>query len=388
MPGDNLRYLTADEKVALALWRDRLEAVLAAGGAVYSELMFWLAPMGAVYSSGQLSFPASKYYTRAAPWTYIERYFNFAHARNQSSLYFNKSVATRTDNPYWNYTKYAGGAAYSSLIASYPRGSNILTVLNALYNRVNGVLLNNDALLRGSIPGYNRDVIIGGLLVLFETFAVWGTKYWATDAYWAPFYEGFSKTGTVGPYTVSVSYCNNGVVFGITMDLPYHTAHQSVDAELLIEDEERVTLRADEWLSADHPSDLDADIALRADVPADLDADIALRGEVQKTPLARIALRDEVTEEFTADELLAATHEFELAASTRLTAVPWTPLDADILVLGPATKTFAAYMLLLPDSASEILTDLEKYHIQKFRIRADPRSYVEFDSRKDEEVTP
>ena len=44
--------------------------------------MFWLAPMGAVFSGGILSFPASPSYTNAAPWTGIERYFNQIHLRN------------------------------------------------------------------------------------------------------------------------------------------------------------------------------------------------------------------------------------------------------------------------------------------------------------------
>ncbi|MFA4917582.1 MAG: hypothetical protein WC560_13050 [Syntrophales bacterium] len=372
MPDDNLRYLSTAEKTALALWRGKIETALSAGGEVYTELMLWLRPMGVVYSSGQLSFPASVQSTRAAPWTGIERYFNYVHASMRG--------ITNYGAPYFNRSKYTGRDGYLQLLAIYPAGLSILTVLNALYNRIDAVLKRNN------ITG--PQTIIGGMLVLFETFAVWGTKWWESDYYWSPFYVAHAGSGTVGPYTVTVNYCENGVIFGIVMDEPMHIAHQSVDADLLIQDEGRTTINATELLSAEHRFDLAADTALQGKVTQELDVDLALMGEEHAPLLASVAMRDEVKENLAADGLLAVTHSFDLSASLHLIAAPRVGLDADMCIIGPATKTLAAYMLLLPDSAPEILTDLEKYHIQAMRIRADPRSYKVYNSKTDTEVIP
>lgn len=375
MPDDNLRYLSNDEKTALTLWRDKLETALSAGGDVYTELMFWLAPMGAVYSSGQLSFPASVQSTRAAPWTGIERYFNYVHASMRN--------ITGVGASYFNRLKYIGRDSYLQLLAGYSAGSSILTVLNAMYNRLDAVLKRNN--VAGS------QTIIGGMLVLFETFSVWGTKWWESDYYWSPFYVAHAGSGTVGPYTVTINYCENGVIFAITTTgtpVEMHIAHQSVDADLLVQDEARSVLTATELLSSEHHFDLVADTALQCRVTREVDVDLALISEEQIPLRASVALQDEVQKNLAADGLLAATHSFDLPASLQLIAVPRVGLDADMCIIGPATKTLAAYMLLLPDSAPEILTDLEKYHIQAMRIKADPRSYKVYNSKTDTEVIP
>lgn len=378
MPDDNLRYLSGEEKDALTLWRAKVESALALGGGVHTELMFWLAPMGAVFSGGQLSFPASKQSTRAAPWTGIEHYFNYVHARNYPQRYWSNTIATQS-NKYFDYSKYNGESAYADLKAVYPAGSNILSVLNGLYDRV-------DAALKGVA---NAQSIVGGLLVLFETFAVWGTKWWESDAYFHEFYEGFAKSGTVGPYTVSVSYCNNGVIYGITMDSePYYTAHQSIDAEILIQTEVQKSLQASALISAAVKNELDASLVLMARKDTTLTATIPLRGEVRKNPKAYLALQDEAQKPLLADQLLAATHQTPLEASRRLAATPLKGLDADICIIGPVLKPLTAHLLLLPDSASEMMTELEKYSIQSLRIKADPRSYKVFNSETDREVIP
>ncbi|MFA6371292.1 MAG: hypothetical protein WCW68_01570 [Methanothrix sp.] len=382
MPDDNLHYMTASQKAALLIWRDKIEPVLALGGAWSTELMFWLAPLGFVYSGGQLRLPASKKSTRAAPWTNIERYFNDVHYCNLRNI----TVLNSTFLDLSVYNK----SGYSALLVAYPRSCTYLYVISRLYGRVTKVLDDNDSYLKSNALGYNREAVVGGLLVLFSYFVIWGTKQWSTDTHW-DFYAGSIKSGTVGPYTVTVNYCENGVIFGVTVVGPPQTQitdHQSVDADILIQDEEQTTITATELLSADHPFDLAADVALQGEATRELDADMALLGEAQTPIQVTEALQDEVQKTIAADELLAATHGFDLPASLRLISVPLVPIDADICILGQATKTFSAYMLLLPDSASEMLTDLEKYHIQAMRIKADPRSYKVYNSKTDTEVIP
>jgi hypothetical protein len=358
MVEDNMRRLTSEEKAALTIWRERVEVVLAGGGAVYNELMFWLAPMGAVFSGGILSFPKSTSYTDSAPWTDIEHFFNNIHA--------------------WNYGT-AVDAGYKRLINTYPLGTNLLTVLNALYNRVYSVLVNNN------VTGYQA--IIGGLLVLFETFCVYGTRLWGTDWHMT-FYTIHSTVGTVGPYTVSINYCNNGVIFGITSNVPYHTSHQSLPAELLLQDEVQRTLLASEALAAGHKSELQADEALQGTHTIPIDADMALQGDVQNKLVASLAIQDKVKTTLPADELLAYTRTVSLQASERLSARPLTGLDADICLMGRATTTLIATIVLVPDRSSEMFTEIERYSIQKFRIKGDPRPYPIFNSAKDKEVGP
>lgn len=380
MPDDNLRYLTTNEKAALLIWRNKIEPVLALGGEVATELMFWLSPMGAVYSSGLLSFPASKKSTRSSPFTGIERYFNLVHARCQPTTYYNTGIAKLT-NDYFAYTKYST-TAYISLIAAYPRSSTILAVLNKLYDRVEAVLVKHDATIRAAVSGYNRAAIIGGLLVLFETFSVWGSKYWATDAYWSEFYVAASSSGTVGPYTVTVDYCNNGVVFGIVMDEPMHTAHQSVDAEMALQSEVRSTLSADTLLSTRQVTELPADLVLQGGVKKNILASAAVQGDVQTPLLADEALQDLVTLNLPADGLLAEQHTYSLAASARMLLDHHAPLDADICVLAPVRVALSASIYLEPDFASEIMTDLEQFFWQSPRIRAAARSYKVYNSQK------
>ena len=93
------------------------------------------------------------------------------------------------------------------------------------------------------------------------------------------FYRIHSTVGTVGPYTISISYCHNGVIFGITTN--EHTAHQSLPADICIRGEEQVVLSASEILAAEHQHVLYADEALRGTHTIPTDADMALRGDVR-----------------------------------------------------------------------------------------------------------
>jgi hypothetical protein len=381
MPDDNLRYLTADEKNALTLWRTKLEAALAVGGEVYNELMFWLAPMGGVYSGGQLNFPSSRYYTRAAPWTNIEKYFNGIHS--YCVRYFGGSgFAAAQVRTYINETTYNGSAAYVSLKAAYPARSHILAVLDGLYNRVDAVLARN------GVAYPDRQTVIGGMLVLFETFAVWGSKIWDSDYHLSTAWAGGTSSGTVGPYVVSVNYCENGVIFGITMEEATHTAHQSVDAELWLQNEAQKTLGATENISANQAYELDTDIALQAVVTKTLPATECLLGSVQKPLKSYLALRDRVDTNLPASGNLANLQYYEVTADERLALDKHMALDASCLIHGPVRVFFAARMLLIPDSAAQIKVDLKKYHDQQFRVVFDPISYNVYNSETDTEVQP
>ena len=47
-----------------------------------------------------------------------------------------------------------------------------------------------------------------------------------------------------------------------------------------------------------------------------------------------------------------------------------------------------ATIVLVPDRSSEMFTEIERYSIQKLRIKGDPRPYPIYNSIKDKEVVP
>lgn len=379
------QLLTAAQKVTLEDWRGHVEKILVAASpaAVRTELAFWLNAMAFVVAAdGTLSIPWKKDTTSF--WATIEHfwwqyYTTYATTDSAASPTAFGVAAKNLPN--------AAPPPLTALWAAYPPplSASTLTgkatfydVCTALYNRVTACLSAHNAALVALDPEYDSDIIWAGMLTAFMAFLTWTADY-----------EVDSYTGTVGPYTVVVDTCANDSVIGWTITgEEMHIDHQSVDADLLLQGEEQTTVAATELLSADHHLNLAAGVALQGEVSQELDADVALLGEAQTPVLASVALRDEVQKTIAADELLAATHSFDLPASLRLIAVPLVPLDADLCILGQATKTFSAYMLLLPDSASEMLTDLEKYHIQAMRIKADPRSYKVYNSETDTEIIP
>jgi len=396
---------TPEEKGGLDYWQSRIELVLATGRPCCDELQFWLKPMGfKVSSAGTLSLPWSAQ-ASTSPWNRIGSYFfawsyefwgrnllndpGYTNWRNRGGLP-NLSYILRTTA-----RDFSG---ITALMAAYPNGRGYIELLNSLYDRVFAALNEDIAYLSTHILGFNIDHIIAGLLILFDLFLA--RTAWRSDAYGYHYFyipsaninSNFNwANGTVGPYTVAVYFCENGVIRAVDFDLPlpeYSICHQSIDADILLQDEAQVELAASQLLSAKVPSELDADEVLQARVDTEFSAELPLQGEVQLTPNARLALRDKVMTSLDADEWLAATHQSPFDAAERLAAIPRIPLDADICIQGPVPLSITARMLLEPDFESEMLTDLERLHIQKYRIVADPRAYVEYNSEKDPEVIP
>lgn len=398
--------LTADEKAGLDYWKTLIEGVLATGRPCCTELQFWLKPMGFKTSStGTLSLPWSALASTSV-WNRIGTFF-----MAWSYAYWGHDLKSDPGHSTWaNWRGWPTNVTYIStstardfsgitaLRATYPSGYDYIGLLNGLYNRVYTALHADDAYLRAHVPGFNIDHIIAGLLILFDLFlarTAWRSTTYGYHYFYIPSANINSNfgwaNGTVGPYTVQIYFCENGVIRAVDFDLPlpeYSICHQSVDADILLQDEAQVELAASQLLSAKAPSELDADTVLQARVDTELSAELPLRGEVQLAPIARLALWDMVPTSFDADEWLAATHQFPLDAYERLAAIPRIPLDADICIQGPVPISITARMYLEPDFKSEMLTDLERLHIQKYRIVADPRSYVEYNSEKDVEVVP
>lgn len=384
--------MTDDQKAALAKWVPQLEAIMYSGSPVASELNYWLNAMGFFMVGGKLTLPYSSYAgSTASTLLYKVEEFWLAYWPD-----FPNAPMWATYYPmYYPWGALKGKPTYAAtntLLADYPFGSyNFFTVLTAVYERVQASLNANWAALHAVVPTFDSRIILSGLLVLFEFWMVWGS--WIHAQYPVSYVAGgeqrLTATATIGPYTVTVGYCENGISYTVTeTENPQHIAHQSVDAEILVQDGVQTELDADLALSARNDSELDADVALQANVPVPFEASLPLRGEVRPPLKAYEALRDETQKTLTADSLLSEPHSYNLGAYERLQAVPWSPLDADICIIGPVQKPLYAYMLLLPDSASEMLTELEKYHIQAMRIKADPRAYKEFNSATDTEVVP
>lgn len=283
---------------------------------------------------------------------------------------------------YW--LKVSESSQYQGMVQDYPPAStNFFTLVDACYDRTSQCMWSNFDAIVSHVPDLDIDLISSGLTVALMEFLKANNYYGLGLEYRVP-----NTSGVVGPYTVTLNRCENGLIYGIGVTSRFITVHQSVDGEMLLQDETQKTLSADLALSDISESELDADVALRANIPIPFEASMPLRGEVRPPLSADIAIRDESQVTFDADCLLSVRQTYDLAASARLIAVPWSPLDADICIIGPALKPFSAYMLLLPDTASEMLTELEKYHFQAARIKADPRSYKEYNSKTDTEVVP
>jgi hypothetical protein len=407
--------LSADLIETFEYWREIVEDILGSSSTCKTELTFWVEAMGFKrdVSSGRLWIPAASYSTATSLWGHIEGYWQEQSVAYQAYVlgklgayyaFVSPSSGAVLHNIYYlkdggKYNNYSfPGLDHLRQRHSFP-ARTLFDVLDDLYDRVSDALQADDAYLVANISRYDQEFVVGGLLVLFDYFVSWSAV--STDG--GNFYiylppsigagELFvSASHVVGPYTTYVYYCENGVVriSGITHpEMPeYSICHQSVDADILLQDEVQVELTASQLLGAKVPSELDADEVLQARVDTELSAELPLRGEVQLTPVARLALWDTVPTSFDADEWLAATHQFPLDAYERLAAIPRIPLDADICIQGPVPISITARMYLEPDFKSEMLTDLERLHIQKYRIVADPRSYVEYNSEKDVEVVP
>lgn len=384
--GHSLQYLTADLKTGLDNWRPLVEAVLASGQSCVSELMFWLKPMGFKFQSNRLTIPSSVYASTSL-WTNIELFWLDWH------WYYAGRKTPETDpnrayNTVYLITSPAPDqSGLTTLISSYPLTNTFFTILDALYDRVYAALSANSAYLAAHIPEFSIYSILSGLIVLFGFFLMFST---ADSPSWGylKFYTPTSEVGTVGPYTISVNYCENGFIYGFAGNLPLKVNHQSVDADILIQNEVQKSLTARENISGAVPTELSADIALQGNVPTSLPASVCIIDMVQNSLRAHEYLGDVVKSELVADELLADTNLYSLYAYERLVKDSKHALEADICLFGKVLTPLAAYMLLLPDSASEVKVDLEKYHIQKFRIRARPISYKEYNSKTDKEVVP
>lgn len=406
--------LSADLIETFEYWREIVEDILGSSSTCKTELTFWIEAMGFKrdVSSGRLWIPAASYSTATNLWENIGWYWREqsvayqAYVLGKLGAYF-AFVSPSSGAVLYRIRYLKDGGKYNNY--SFPGldhlrqwyyfpNKTLFSVLDDLYANVGTALEADDAYLQANISGYDKEFVAGGLLVLFDYFVMWSAVQ--TDGGNIYIYLPEGTTGeaiewvshNIGPYTVSVYYCENGVVQMSRINHPevpeYYVVHQSVDADILLQDEVQVELTASQLLGAKVPSELDADEVLQARVDTELSAELPLRGEVQLTPVARLALWDTVPTSFDADEWLAATHQFPLDAYERLAAIPRIPLDADICIQGPVPISITARMYLEPDFKSEMLTDLERLHIQKYRIVADPRSYVEYNSEKDVEVVP
>lgn len=393
--------LSTELKTVLDEWVDLVEDILASASTCVPELTLWIEAMGFKMVGGVLSVPAS---TGANIWDHLEDYW-----QEQSVYYsaytlniYNARYGLAPPNQSRHQEEYINTFSFPGLTALRQRwyfpAKRMFAVLNDLFDSVSAALKDDEAYLRSHVSGFDAEFAVGGLLVLFDYFVIWSAVSTAGGNIYIYLPENATgesmewANATIGPYTVSVYYCENGVIRSMSVDPlkppEFAVVHQSVDADILLQDEEQVELAASQLLSAKVPSELDADEVLQARVDTELSAELPLRGEVQLTPLARLALRDKVMTSLDADEWLAATHQSPFDAAERLAAIPRIPLDADICIQGPVPLSITARMLLEPDFESEMLTDLERLHIQKYRIVADPRSYIEYNSEKDVEVVP
>ena len=378
-------FFTSGQKAALDVWKPLAEAVLATGRPCTQEMMFWLRPMGFKFVNGKLTLPSSACATPTNLWTNIERYWLDWH------WYYagRKNPETDPNRPdstiFLVLSPKPDQSGLSALIAAYPINTDYFTLLNALYDRTRAALQADLDYLTSHVTGFSADKILAGMVVLFEYFLSFSTAHSRSWGYLRFYIPSTSTgphsfdwvTGTVGPYSISINYCENGVIHGIEI----HTAHQSVDLDALLQDTIKKYVSSSGLLIDRRSTDIAAYIDLRSSVPIDLVASMPLREDVRIHPIARIAVRDKFLSDVDADELLAETHKFEFDSSARLISMPRAPVDADMCIVTPVLHPLAAHMLLLPDTASEMLTELEAAHIQKFRIIADPRSYREFDSR-------
>ena len=387
LPGTNCSqtYLTYGQKAALDVWRPLAEAVLATGRPCTNEMLFWLHPMGFKFVNGRLILPSSAWATPTNLWTNIERYWLDWHWYYAGRSNPERDPYRPDDTVYLVLSPKPDQSGLRALIAAYPLNTDYFTLLNALYSRIKTALQADIDYLTAHVTGFSIDKILAGLVVLFEYFLAFSTAHslsWGYLRFYIPSAAtGKNRfdwvTGTVGPYTIAIYYCENGVIRGIDI----HTAHQSVDSDVLLQDIIKKQVAASGLLIDRQDTEVEADVALQAVVPTEIAASMPLRADIPVQTIARMAVRDKVTVNTDADGLLAETHQFEFESSARLISMPRAPVDADMCIITPVLHPLAAHMLLLPDTASEMLTELESTHIQKFRIKADPRSYREFDSR-------
>ena len=376
--GDIRTRLTDDQKTALTLWRTKAEQVLAQGGAPATELLRWLNALGFVYSSSQLTLPYSIASTYAAPWTDFEEYIKALNWYLRYGSYrYNGVLRTPISATVKN--------AYNALLALYPVGTSVYTVWDGVYDSANAVLTASDSTLRAAISGYNKDTVLAGILVLYGVFAIWSTDHW--NQTYLTLWTVPTTSSTVGPYTVTVNWCENGVISWVTETENKHTAHQSIDAEILLQDKVNTTFAAYENLAATSKKSLLADVFVRANVPVSLAATLPLRGNVPTSLRAYEALQDIFSLELSAGGYLQDVAYSSLAATERLVGSYYS-FDADLCIQDEVQSSLTAKMLLLPDSEAELKVLLEKYHIQKFRITAEPISYDVFNSKTDKEVMP
>jgi hypothetical protein len=393
----NWTELTADEQDALDYWKTIVEGVLATGQPCCTELNFWLKPMGFKYTTS-LALP----WKSISPiWSYIGLYFlawsyEYCGIRAIDDGGFPSLSGIGRVDPICRSTS-RDLSGITALLAAYPKRRGYIELLNSLYNRVYSALQADETYLRAHVTGFNIEHIIAGLLILFDLFlarTAWRSGDYGYHYFYLPsadITENFDwANGTVGPYTVSVYFCENGVIRKVNFHLPlpeYSVCHQSVDCEILLQDEEQTELSADILVGYRHTEDLDADIIVYGGTASPLDADVALQGDVQTPLRSSICLEDKTEYPLPADGLLAADHQFPLGAHIAV-AYGRYPLDADICVQSPTLLSLAASMYVEPDFESEELTRLERAHIQKFRITADPRKYEVFNSETDTEVVP
>lgn len=258
--------------------------------------------------------------------------------------------------------------------------------VKGIYNSVHQALYGNRTYLEGVIPDFDWEAVEAGMLVLFDSFLRYTTLErweWAGD---------LPLPDRVGPYVIQQPQCiNAGISFiyrGYPEPAPAHVAHQSVDAYQARQDRVDTSFRAYVNLGGEGLHELTADIALQGNVPSTLLADTAIQADVPTSLRARLALRDESANNLLADVLLAEKHEFAFAASEIQLYPSINAVDADIAVQGNVAVPLTAKIYLEPDYVSEFKTRLERDYIQRFRIIAPPRAYVEYDSRKDPETTP
>jgi hypothetical protein len=378
-------YLSDEQKHGLDNWRSHVVGVLATGRPCASEIMFWLNAMGFRYD-GDLSVPASLY-AGASIWTGIEKFWTDSH------WYFEKGIA-----PYGHLrtSPRPDQSGLANLIRAYPpQATTVFEMITTLYGRVVQSLGEDYTYLKENVPGFSPEIIVSGLLVLFQFFLVFSTDA-IFDYGYLRFYVlpnvncGWGwYCGTVGPYTVSIYYCENGVVRGIKNDIELLTyASQSIDAELLLQDETQASLAATTVIGGPVKSELDSDVVLLGRVQPPLESSVSLMGLSATNAPAYIGLQTPVQSEVPADGLLAGNHPNDVPASERLILDYWCTLDADVCVHNKVPTVMACSVVLIPDSSDEIKTELERLHIQKIRIFGQPIPYSVYDSRKDTEVVP
>jgi hypothetical protein len=385
-------YMTSEQKTALNYWKTLIERVLVSGRPCVTELNFWLKPMGFKLVSGKLSLPSSMFATQSNLWKNIELYWLDWHWYYEGFKHPESDPYRPDPTVYLRLDPVPDQSGLRTLLATYPRwDTSFFELLNYLYNRVRAALIADRSYLQ-SISGFTVDNVIAGMLILFEYFLSFSVARSNSFGYlklYIPSYDldtlfGWAS-GSIGPYTTSVYYCENGVIRGISLDIQLKkVAHQSIDAYMHLDGSVQKNVTALMTLSAPHKFEVEADVVKMETVENPIETTMCLFGPLRIPLKAHEAIRDRVDNEILADERLAITDLMEVEASMRLVGT-YMPLEADICVQEQRNTYLTAKMLLLPDTLDEVKVDLEKYYIQRFRIRAQPIPYNVYDSRKNEE---